>query len=61
MRDREQQPVFEPADPTRPAMERHAGLREQSEPLKREGDALRDGSGSRQGQTPPVADPGQPD
>lgn len=32
---------------------RDDSLREASEPLKQEGDALRDGSGSRQGQSPP--------
>jgi hypothetical protein len=40
-------------DPTRPTIERDDSLREAAEPLKQHGDALRDGSGSRQGQSPP--------
>jgi hypothetical protein len=32
-------------------------LRTEREPLKQEGDALRDGSGSRQGQSPPNVGP----
>lgn len=57
MRDDQSRPT-----PTSPASDRpttDAGdqLRVEREPLKQEGDALRDGSGSRQGQSPPNVEP----
>lgn len=48
--------------PGEPASDRSSSddvdrLRVEREPLKHEGDALRDGSGSRQGQSPPNVGP----
>lgn len=57
MRDDQHRPT--PASPTsdRPTTEGGDQLRIEREPLKQEGDALRDGSGSRQGQSPPSVEP----
>ena len=40
-------------DPARPTTHQDDSLREEAAPLKQHGDALREGSGSRQGQSPP--------
>lgn len=51
-------PTPEP-DAERPAVRPDQTLEAQDAPLKQEGDALRDGSGSRHGQSPPNVDPGE--
>ena len=48
-------------DANRQKLRRDDELHTDSGPIQQHGDALRDGSGSRQGQSPPVVDPARKD
>ncbi|MDB4880803.1 MAG: hypothetical protein JWL60_2249 [Gemmatimonadetes bacterium] len=56
MSDKDRSTLSPDSEGTRPTTSRDDALQVDDGPLKQEGDALRDGSGSRHGQSPPNVD-----